>query len=53
MDNKNVQTTMEIDFCMVYTRSKNGTHNRNKRTAGKLIFNMVDIFIHFVRVQNY
>ena len=26
---------------MVYTRSKNGTHNRNNRTAGKLIFNMV------------
>ena len=41
VDNKNVQTTMEIDFCMVYTRSKNGTHNRNQRSAGKLIFNMV------------
>ena len=26
---------------MVYTKSKNGTHNRNQRSAGKLIFNMV------------
>ena len=41
VDHKNIQTTMEIDFSMVYTRSKNGTHNRNQRSAGKLIFNMV------------
>tara|TARA_B100001248_G_C27397094_1_gene466332 strand:+ start:1455 stop:3287 length:1833 start_codon:yes stop_codon:yes gene_type:complete len=41
VDHKNIQTTMEIDFSMVYTRSKNGTHNRNQRSAGKLIFNIV------------
>lgn len=41
VDHKNVQTTIEIDFSMVYTKSKNGTHNRNQRSAGKLIFNMV------------
>ena len=40
VDPKNVQTRLEIDFTMAYFRSKTGTHNRNQRSAGKVVLNI-------------
>ncbi len=40
VDHRNIQTRLEIDFSMAYFKSKTGSHNRNQRSAGKVVLNI-------------